>query len=129
MKITLLLKHRVDILICFHIHWSDRFMVLVSWLVTILFTVPQAIIFRVLKHPEKDFYQCTTYNFFEELSTPTTVGNNTMLYLAGLTPVQCGDLYHTIFNCQVFFAPIIAIVVSYTKIYSVLSRLETFCSS
>ena len=59
-------------------------MVLVSWLLTILFSSPQvdilkmrnlenslsqiflkAIIFRVLKHPTKEFYQCTTINFFE----------------------------------------------------------------
>ena len=99
-------------------------MVLISWLATIVFTLPQAIIFRVLRHPENDFYQCTTYNFFEEFSTPFIEGNITKLYLAGLTPVQCGDLYHTIFNCQVFFAPVIAIVVSYTKIYSVLSRFR-----
>ena len=45
-------------------------MVMVSWLATIIFSLPQAIIFRVLKHPEKDFYGCTTNNFFEDLSSP-----------------------------------------------------------
>ena len=103
--------------------YLDRLMVILSWLATIIFTLPQAIIFRVLKHPEKDFYQCTTYNFFEELSSPVQIGNTTQLYLASLTPIQWADLYHTIFNCEVFFAPVIAIVASYSKIYSVLSRL------
>ena len=101
-------------------------MVILSWLATFIFTLPQAIIFRVIKHPEKDFYQCTTYNFFEELSSPVQIGNTTQLYLASLTPVQWADLYHTIFNCEVFFAPVIAIVASYTKIYSVLSRLVLY---
>ena len=101
-------------------------MVILSWLATIIFTMPQAIIFRVMKHPEKDFYQCTTYNFFEELSSPVQIGNTTQLYLASLTPIQWADLYHTIFNCEVFFAPVIAIVASYTKIYSVLSRLVLY---
>ena len=97
-------------------------MVILAWLATLLFSSPQAIIFRVLKHPEKDFYQCTTYNFFEDLSSPVEVGNTTHLYLAGLTPIQWADLYHTIFNCEVFFAPVIAIIASYTKIYFILTR-------
>jgi hypothetical protein len=69
------------------------------------------------------FYQCTTYNFFEDLSTPVMVGNDTQLLLAGLTPVEWADLYHTVFNCQVFFAPLIAICASYAIIYFILSRL------
>ena len=44
-------------------------MVIVAWLLTIIAASPQAIIFRVLKHPVKEFYQCTTFNFFESLST------------------------------------------------------------
>ena len=44
-------------------------MVIVAWILTLLFASPQAIIFRVLKHPEKEFYQCTTYNFFESLAS------------------------------------------------------------
>ena len=40
---------------------------ILAWVVTLIFTIPQAILFRVMKHPEKDFYQCTTYNFFEDL--------------------------------------------------------------
>ena len=101
-------------------------MVTMAWLVIIIFTIPQAFIFRVLKHPEKEFYQCTTFNFFEELSGPVEIGNTTHLYLGGLTPIQWADLYHTIFNCEVFFSPVIAIVASYAKIYSVLSRFVFF---
>ena len=97
---------------------------ILAWVVTLIFTIPQAIIFRVMKHPEKEFYQCTTYNFFEDLSTPVMVGNTTQLLLAGLTPVQWADLYHTVFNCQVFTAPLVAICASYANIYFVLSRLE-----
>ena len=99
-----------------------RLMVVFAWIITVVSTVPQAIIFRVLKHPERDFYQCTTYNFFEDLASPVQVGNTTVLYLGGLTPVQWADLYHTVFNCEVFFGPIIAIIISYSKIFSVISR-------
>ena len=95
-------------------------MVITAYLSTFIFASPQAIIFRVLKHPEKEFYQCTTFNFFESLSTLVQVGNHTELLLLGLTPVQCADLYHTLFNCEVFFGPLCAIVASYAKIYAVL---------
>ena len=98
-------------------------MVAAAYLLTLILASPQAIKFRVLKHPVKDFYQCTTYNFFESLSEPVTVGNTTELRLLGLSPIQCADLYHTLFNCGVFFGPLIAIVVSYTNIYNILKRL------
>ena len=80
-----------------------RYMVLAAWLATLISVTPQAVIFRVLKHPESDFYQCTTEDFFESLSTEKVLVNNvTSYYLpGGLTPKQAGDLYHTIFNCQV----------------------------
>ena len=80
----------------------------------------------------------------------TEAGEVTRLLLpGGLTPVQAADLYHTLFNCevgelvlvhstvgevklvnfqdkiflfQVFFAPVIAIIVSYSKIFFVISR-------
>ena len=73
------------------------------------------------------------------------MGNETRLLLTGgLTPVEAADLYHTLFNCevsiqykdkniilmqflfvlqcQIFFVPVIAIVVSYSKILMVMSR-------
>jgi len=99
-----------------------RLMVITAWVLTIFFTIPQAIIFRVMKHPEKNFYQCTTINFFEDLCSEVKVGNHTEKLLLGLTPVVWADIYHTIFNCQVFFVPLIAIVASYTQIYFILRR-------
>ena len=97
-------------------------MVGVAWILTIIFASPQAIIFRVLKHPVKDFYQCTTVNFFENLSSPVIVGNKTEDLLVGLTPVQWADLYHTIFNSEIFFIPLIIIITSYYKIFTILIR-------
>ena len=59
---------------------------------------------RVLKHPETDFYQCTTEGYFEDLATETVLENNVTAYYlpGGLTPKQGADIYHTIFNSQVF---------------------------
>ena len=45
-----------------------RLMVMLAWLMTLIFSWPQAVIFRVMKHPNKEFYQCTTFNFFENLA-------------------------------------------------------------
>ena len=98
-------------------------MVFTAYIATLISASPQTVIFRVLKHPEKEFYQCTTFDFFEDLSSYVQIGNdpnNTELLLHGLTPVQCEDLYHTIFNIEVFFGPLCAIVASYAKIYFVL---------
>ena len=94
----------------------------VAWILTIVFASPQAIIFRVLKHPVKDFYQCTTIGFFENLSSSVTVGNKTEDQLVGLTPDQWADLYHTAVNSEIFFIPLIIIITSYCKIIIILMR-------
>ena len=46
-----------------------RMMVIGAWLTTLLFSLPQAVIFRVLRHPLVEFYQCTTWGYFENLAT------------------------------------------------------------
>ena len=48
---------------------TSRLMVIVAWLLTLVFTSPQAVIFRVLRHPMAEFYQCTTWGFFENFAT------------------------------------------------------------
>ena len=115
--VDILMKMKIIIFLVYF-----RFMVFIAYLATFILASPQAIIFRVLKHPIKEFYQCTTYDFFESISTEVQIGNDTELVLLGMTPLQAADLYHTIFNCEVFFCPVIAIVGSYIKIYYVLKR-------
>ena len=101
-------------------------MVIVSWLLTIIFSCPQAVIFRVLKHPAKEFYQCTTINFFEDLSEEVVVKSNnatntTELVLLGMTPDTWHNVYHSFVNCAIFFLPLIIIVISYARIYTIIS--------
>ena len=95
-------------------------MVMVAWILTLVFASPQAIIWRVLKHPTKDFHQCTTVDFFANLSSP--VGNSTEMLLVGLTPDQWFNIYHIIFNCEIFFVPLILIIISYCMIFITLAR-------
>ena len=80
---------------------------------------------RLLKHPAKEYYQCTTIHFFENLSDIVKEGNSTELRLYGLTPDQWEDTYHTVFNSQIFFIPLVIIVASYVKIFLILSRYMT----
>ena len=80
---------------------------------------------RLLKHPAKEYYQCTTINFFENLSQIVKEGNSTELRLYGLTPDQWEDTYHTVFNSQIFFIPLVIIVLSYVKIFLILTRYMT----
>ena len=58
-----------------------RLMVITAWLLTVISASPQAVIFRVLKHPDTEFYQCTTVNYFESWATNVTIGNKTELRL------------------------------------------------
>ena len=42
-------------------------MIVSAWLVSAVFALPQTLVFRVLKHPKIEFFQCTSMNFFRDL--------------------------------------------------------------
>ena len=102
-------------------------MVAGSWIFTLLSAAPQAVIFRVLKHPTKDFYQCTTIDFFEDLAEKrlNLKTNQTEYILGGIDTEAWHTIYHTVINTQIFFLPLLIIIISYIKIYSILSQLVT----
>ena len=97
-------------------------MVMVAWILTLVFASPQAIMWRVLKHPTIDFHQCTTVDFFENLTSPVSVGNSTEMLLVGLTTDQWHNIYHVFFNSEIFFVPLILILISYFMIFITLAR-------
>ena len=99
-------------------------MVVGSWVFTLLCAAPQAVIFRVLKHPTKDFYQCTTIDFFEDLAEKrlNLKTNQTEYILGGIDTEAWHTIYHTVINTQIFFLPLLIIIISYIKIYSILSK-------
>ena len=98
-------------------------MVLSCWLLTLLCAAPQAVIFRVLKHPTKEFYQCTTIDFFEDLAVKqlNAETNLTEHILLGLNTETWHSLYHTVVNVEIFFLPLTIIVISYIKIFRIIS--------
>ena len=99
-------------------------MVVGSWVFTLLSASPQAIIFRVLKHPTKEFHQCTTIDFFEDLAEKhfDLKTNQTEYILGGINTEAWHTIYHTVINTQIFFLPLFIIIISYIKIYSILSQ-------
>ena len=99
-------------------------MVASAWVFTLLSASPQAIIFRVLKHPTKEFYQCTTIDFFEDLAEEhfNIQTNKTEYILAGINTEAWHTIYHTVVTSQIFFLPLLIIIISYIKIYSILSQ-------
>ena len=98
-------------------------MVVSAWVFTLLSASPQAIIFRVLKHPTKEFYQCTTIDFFEDLAEKhfDLKTNQTEYILGGLNTEAWHTIYHSVINTQIFFLPLLIIIISYIKIYSILA--------
>ena len=52
-------------------------MVLCSWIVSLLLSLPQAFIFRKLKHLYMEFYQCTTHMAIESYSELVVQGDKT----------------------------------------------------
>ena len=97
-------------------------MVLSSWLITILCSSPQAIMFRVLKHPTKDFYQCTTIDFFEDLAEErvNTETNRTEHFLLGINTESWHSMYHCLVNTEILFLPLTLIIISYCKIFNII---------
>merc|ERR1711892_373075 len=61
-----------------------RLMVAVSWIISIILSLPQAFMFRKLKHPAVEFYQCTTDMVVEDYSTQTMVDGKIKFIFHGL---------------------------------------------
>ncbi|XP_054715567.1 gonadotropin-releasing hormone receptor-like [Uloborus diversus] len=77
--------HKVD-----SVRRSKKY-VLIVWILSALFSIPQAVIFRVVRGPfVEEFYQCVTYGFYtaewqEQLYTTTSLVLNFILPLLILT--------------------------------------------
>lgn len=93
-------------------------MILVAWLTSCLFALPQSFVFRVLKHPQIDFLQCTSMDFFAELMGADT--NHTEAEaeatVLGITPAVVEKLYSCIFLAAVYMFPLLVIIITYANI-------------
>ena len=90
----------------FGIQRRGRIMITMAWLISALCALPQTLVFRVLKHPQMEFYQCTTMQYFEGIFNGTEV----------LTPAQAEKIYNSLFLVVVYVVPLMVIVVTYANI-------------
>ena len=99
-----------------------RVMVLCCWVVSIILSFPQAIMFRKLKHPYLEFYQCTTKGVVEAYSDIVAENGKRKYSFYGLDPVKVYNIYHFSFLFFVYFLPLFCLVISYVIIIKLIKR-------
>ena len=99
-----------------------RVMVLCCWVVSFILSFPQAIMFRKLKHPHLEFYQCTTKSVVETYSDLVTEDGKLKLVFYGLDPVRVYNIYHFSFLFFVYFLPLFCLIISYIIIIKLIKR-------
>ena len=82
-----------------------RIMIVSAWLVSAVFALPQTLVFRVLKHPKIEFFQCTSMNFFRDLFNSSLSSNGSVESpsFLSLTPEVAEKMYSSLFLVRVFF--------------------------
>ena len=90
-----------------------QIMIIAAWIISALCALPQTLVFRVLKHPKAEFYQCTQLKFYEEIFDNTTI----------ISPSQAETIYSSFFLLFVYAVPLVFIVVTYaTILYKIFMR-------
>ena len=79
-------------------------------------------IIRLLKHPHKDFYQCTTEFRLEMESNLTFVDGELVFRFYGTDPKIIYALYNFSFLLFVYFLPLACIVCGFLAILSAVKR-------
>ena len=102
-------------------------MVFISWVVSILLSCPQALMFRKLKHPSLEFYQCTTNMVIESYSDIVIENSQAKIRFYGIDPSILYALYSGSFLFFVYFFPLFCLIISYTIIIIIIKRLY-YCS-
>jgi hypothetical protein len=97
-------------------------MVVVSWIISIILSLPQAFMFRKLKHPYVKFYQCTTHMVVEEYSHQVVVDGETKFIFLGVDSETVYSLYHLSFPFFVFFFPLGCLIFNYGIIIKMIRR-------
>ena len=101
-------------------------MVAISWIVSSLLALPQAFMFRKLKHPEIDFYQCTTTFAIEDVSDEVQVDGKKIFLFLGFDSETIYTFYHLSFLFFVFFFPLSVLMFNYFIIIKILTRCVVF---
>ena len=97
-------------------------MVLCCWVVSLLLSLPQAIMFRKLKNPHLEFYQCTTMMVVETYSELVKEDNKLKFVFYGIDAVVVYNIYHFSFLFFVYFLPLLCLIISYIIIIKLIKR-------
>ena len=97
-------------------------MVLFSWVVSLVLSSPQALMFRKMKHPNLEFYQCTTNMVIESYSELVVEGDKAFYLFYGMDSDTLYMIYHLSFLIFVYFLPLCCLVVSYIFIIHLIRR-------
>jgi hypothetical protein len=97
-------------------------MVVVSWIISLLLSLPQAFMFRKLKHPAVEFYQCTTDMVVEEYSDQVVVDGETRFIFLGVDSETIYSIYHFSFLFFVFFFPLACLIFNYGIVIKMIRR-------
>ena len=89
-------------------------MITAAWIISALCALPQTLVFRVKRHPQVEFYQCTQMGYFEDI-----FDNSTTI----ISPIQAETIYNSFFLLFVYAVPLVFIVVTYaTILYKIFMR-------
>ena len=97
-------------------------MVLFSWVVSFVLSSPQALMFRKMKHPNLEFYQCTTNMVIENYSTVVKDGDKATYFFFGIDSDTIYMIYHLSFLVIVYFLPLCCLLVSCIFIIHLIRR-------
>ena len=87
-------------------------MITSAWIVSGLCAFPQTLVFRVLKHPEVEFFQCTSMNYFDAIFNNSTI----------LDSKQAEKIYNSLFLMVVYMVPLCVIIITYANILNKIFR-------
>ena len=97
-------------------------MVFCSWLVSLVLSSVQAIMFRQVKHPNMEFYQCTSDMVVEMNSKMVIEKGKPKFTFFGIDSEVIYTVYHFSFLFFVYFLPLICILISYMVIINIIKR-------
>ena len=95
-------------------------MVFISWFLSMVLSCPQAIMFRKIKRPKVEFYQCTLHMYLEMKSEMTFIDGQIKFSLIGLDPKHIYTTYNFLFLLFVYFLPLSFITVNLTRVIQML---------
>ena len=101
-------------------------MVVFSWIISLMLSSPQAIMFRKVKHPYLEFCQCTTNMAIENYSVLVVKGDKALYLFHGIDTDTIYMIYNLSFLIFVYFLPLCCLIISYIFIFCLIRRRFSF---